>query len=66
MFASRDTDPDYGGAITLDSTKYTTGTSRYGKAGGDYRKVNFDASRVVNTDTEVRPYSIYALPLIAY
>lgn len=30
------------------------------------RNVEFKASRVISTTNEIRPYSIYALPLIAY
>lgn len=42
-----------------------------GVRGGDYDRglgwrESFDASRVVPTASENRPYTIYALPLIAY
>ena len=37
-----------------------------GSTGSSNKTFRFDASNSVSTATEVRPYSIYALPLIAY
>ena len=64
----------YGGAYGLFKSDAMSGafysgetvsrTFGEGKGSADHGK--FDASRVVPTASENRPYSIYALPLISY
>ena len=50
-----------------DGAMYETDTYVSGPSGGgNDRMAKFDASRVVSTSTENRPYSIFALPLIAF
>ena len=44
-----------------------TGNSGYGGTSGlNIKRIAFSANREVATDSEVRPYSIRALPLISY
>ena len=61
----------YGGAFTGGKSKSGDGA----RNGGDAAIVTFDANAdnhdygnptAGHTDTEIRPYSIYALPILAY
>ena len=47
-----------------DVYRGTSSGTNYGDR--DLVKATFDASNSVTTASEIRPYSIYALPLVAY